>query len=207
VLSHYFDGVLFPGNADEATTARWLEGIIERMVADRFVLLVDLGGGDQVLKRLALELALASLLEEHGIAPVILHLLGPEVESLGYLAAVEKPSQADPDGRPLFAPARTALVLNEGLIPDPNLDPAEEFQAVREHGVFKAAVRRGAAPIVMPRLAPALEVNRRHLSFGDAVAGKTNGDLPPLGLGDRQRIKLWQRSMEAAFAPAAEWLP
>lgn len=205
-LPHYFENVMSPAATDERAVARWLEGLLESMVATRSTLLVDLGGGDQVLKLLSVELDLQSFLEDHGVALVLLHLIGPEIETLGYLSVLGKPHPAWPD-RPLFAPARSALVLNERLIDDPNADPAEAFQPIRDHDAFRTALTRDAATIVMPRLAPALEINRRHLSFADAANGKTKPGYPPLGLGDRQRVKLWQRAMQAAFEPIAEWLP
>ena len=198
-LPLFLDGVLTPNGADDATVWRWLEAIITRMVADRFNLVLDLGGGDLVLKRIALELALQSLLEASGIAPVVLHLLSPELESLAYLAALEDNG--------LFAPERTALILNEGLVPIGHGNDETVFAAVREHKIFKAAIRRGAVPIVMPQLKPAFEINARHLSFADAAAGKSKEGLPPLGVFDRQRMALWLVAMEKAFEPVAAWLP
>lgn len=202
-LPLFFDDVQAPGSADDRVVRHWMEAIIEQMVTSGIPVVVDLGGGDMVLKQLALELELPALLEEHGVTPVMLHLLTAEVESLGYLASMEA---AGPGGKPLFAPERTALILNEGLVP-PGLEPADVFAPIREHGVFRAAMRRGAQTIVMPQLKPAYEVNRRHLSFAAAAAGKTKEGTPPLGLFDRQRVTMWLRGMDAALAPVAEWLP
>jgi hypothetical protein len=205
-LPKYFDGVLFPESVDDGAVAHWLETVLEQMVIDRFTLVVDLGGGDQVLKRLAHELALQSLLEENGITPVLLHLIGPEIESLGPLSTLEKPNPAD-QSVPLFAPPCTALILNAGLIPNAGTNPAEVFTPIREHRVFQDAIQRGARALSMPRLWPALEINRRELSFASAVAGQAGKGPAPLGLGDRQRVKLWLRAMDQDFASIAEWLP
>ena len=205
-LPLFFDDVQAPPSSDDRIVRRWLETVIEQMLAQRFVVVVDLGGGDMVLKQLAAELDLQAMLEENGAAPVILHLIGPEVESLGYLAAVEAVDPAGLTGRPLFAPERAALILNEGLVPE-GLDPAEVFAPIREHKVFRAALRRGAEAIAMPLLKPAYEVNRRHSGFADAADGKTREGLPPLGVTDRQRVRMWLRAMEQAFAPISAWLP
>lgn len=203
-LPLFFDDVQAPPSADDHIVRRWLEAIIEQMIAGGFPVVVDLGGGDMVLKQLAVELDLQALLEQQGVLPVILHMVGPEVESLGYLASVEA---AGPQDAPLFAPERTALILNEGLVPE-GLDPAELFEPIREHKVFRAALRRHAVPIVMPRLKPAYEVNRRHASFAAAVSAVQAKDgLPPLGIIDRQRVAMWLRAMDRAFAPILEWLP
>lgn len=198
-LPLFLDGVLAPPGANDPIVWRWLEAIVETMVTERFNLVLDLGGGDLVLKQMAIELALQSLLESHGIAPVILHLLIPEVEGLAYLASLEENG--------LFAPQRTALILNEGLVPHGYDSDEAVFAPVREHRVFKAAIRRGAVPIVMPRLGPALAINARHLSFADAAAGKTKEGLPSLNIFDRQRVLLWLKAMETAFAPITAWLP
>ncbi len=202
-LPLYFDGVLAPPSADDRVVRRWLEAIIDRMIAEGFDVVLDLGGGDMVLKHLAAELDLQAMLEAAGVDLVVLHLIGPEVESLGYLASVEAPG---PSGAPLFAPERTVLVLNEGLVSE-DLDPAEVFAPIREHKTFRAALRRNAQTVVMPRLKPAYEVNRRHVLFKDAADGATKDGLPPLTPTDRQRVRLWLRAMDAAFAAILAWLP
>jgi hypothetical protein len=45
------------------------------------------------------------------------------------------------------------------------------------------------------------------ISFIAAAGGQTSDGLPPLGIFDRQRVLIWLKAMEAAFAPIAEWLP
>ena len=198
-LPLFLDGVLAPKNADDATVLSWLEAIITQMIAERFNVVLDLGGGDLMLKKMALELKLQALLEASGLTPVLLHLLTPERECLAYLDALEDNG--------LFAPERTALILNEGLVPLGHANDETVFAAVREHKIFKAAIRRGAVPIVMPQLKPAFEINAQHLSFADAAAGKSKEGLPPLGVFDRQRTALWLVAMEKAFEPIAAWLP
>lgn len=201
-LPHYFEGVLSPPSSDHGAVKRWLEDIIERMIVEGFDVIVDLGGGDMVLKDLASEIDLCSMLAENGIDVLALHVIGPEIEHLAYLASVEAPGSL---GTPLFAPERTALILNEALVSS-NDDPSEVFKPIREHRVFRAALARGARAISMPRLGPAYEVNRRHLLFAAAAAGATSGDLPPLTFLDRQRVIMWTRAMDAAFADIAEWI-
>lgn len=202
-LPLFFQDVQTPRSADDRVVRRWLEDIIEQMVAQKFSVIVDLGGGDMVLKQLATELDLQAMLVQHGVTPVILHLVGPDVESLGYLASLQA---AGPSGTPLFAPERTALILNDGLVPE-GVDAAEAFEAIRQHKVVKTAVSRQAEIIAMPQLKTAYEVNRRHLSFAKAAAGETKDGLPPLGITDRTRVTMWLRAMEKAFAPIVEWLP
>lgn len=201
-LPHYFEGVLAPPSADDRVVRRWLEAIIDRMITDRFDVIVDLGGGDTILKGLASELDLSAMLGAAGIDVVMLHVTGPEVESLAYLGSVEAPG---PLGTPLFAPEHTAVILNNGLVPE-DQDPDEAFRAVRESRILHAAVARGVRTVAMPRLRVAHEVNRRHQQFSTAAAGATSGDLPPMTPTDRQRVTLWLRAMDVAFRGVAEWI-
>lgn len=201
-LPKYFEGVLAPPSADHGTVKRWLEAIINSMTIERFDAVVDLGGGDIVLKDLARDIDLCSALTEAGIDVVLLHVVGPEIEHLSYLASTEA---AGPLGAPLFGPERTAVILNEGLVSTDD-ELADVFSSLREHRVFRAAIARGARPIVMPKLRPALEVNRRHVLFAAAAGGATSDGLPPMTFVDRQRVIMWLRMMDAAFKDIAEWI-
>jgi hypothetical protein len=138
-------------------------------------------------------------LEHYNLTPVLLHMLSPEVESLSYLAYLEENA--------LFAPQRTALILNEGLVPASSRGDPDVFARVRAHKVFRAAIGRGAIPIVMPSLPHALEINARRMSFAAAAENaRVDGKLP-LGFFGGPQVRLWLAAMEAAFAPIAEWLP
>jgi hypothetical protein len=90
------------------------------------------------------------------------------------------------------------LVLNAGLIKDARpVDAA--FAEVREHSIFRAALKRGAKEIVLPRLGCMQEVNSRRLSFAGAEKA--------LGLTNRQRVVMWRRDVAKALAPIDSWLP
>lgn len=201
-LPRYFDDVLAPSGSNHGTVKRWLEDIINRMPTEKFDVVVDLGGGDMVLKDLATEIDLCGMLTSHDIDVTLLHLLGPDIEHLGFLASTEAQGRF---GTPLFAPERTAVILNEGLVSTDD-ELADVFSSLREHRVFRAAVARGARPISMPNLKVAFEVNRRHVRFAAAVDGATSDDLPPMTFMDRQRVRMWLRAMDAAFKDIAEWI-
>ncbi|WP_269151080.1 hypothetical protein [Acetobacter sicerae] len=40
-----------------------------------------------------------------------------------------------------------------------------------------------------------------------AIDGETKDDLPPLGLIDRQRTRMWLDNMKKAFSEVQRWLP
>ncbi|MGI4800546.1 MAG: hypothetical protein ACRYG8_42275 [Janthinobacterium lividum] len=197
-LGSYFAEVSSPANADDLVVDRWLEGLIQTQVETRRDLVLDLGGGDLVLRRKATADGLLELFAELGVCPVVLHLIGPEVESLSYLASLEEGG--------VFAPDRTALVLNDGLVPAGQIE-SEVFEPVRAHPVFRQAVRRGCMPLAMPSLRSAREVSDRRLTFHDAAHGRVRDGQKPIGPFERQRIRMWLRAMDAAFAPIVEWLP
>lgn len=196
-LTAYLNGVLTPPSAEDREMNEWFKALCEQQIAQRFNLLIDLGGGDLLLKQLARRIGLVRFLEANGIDTVAVHLIGPERDDLAYLRDLET------DG--LVAPEATILVLNESLAPQ-NLSIKAAVQPVLEHSIFKAALNRGAKLVWMPRLDIAHEINARRLSFTAAEAGAVAEGVPPLGPWNRQLITMWLRAMEHNFAAVASWL-
>lgn len=198
-LSAYFDGVVTPPSADDRDVREWLAAFIEQQIESRFTAVMDFGGGDLILKRVAREIGLVEFLAQHGIRPVAVHLIGPDRDDLAYLQDVET------DG--VFAPDATILVLNEALVP-PHKTAASAFaETVRSHPILEQTIARGARLVTMPRLEPASEIDLRRLTFAAAEASRVKEGQAPIGVWKRQQIALWRRAMEAAFAPVADWLP
>ncbi|MBN9001033.1 MAG: hypothetical protein J0H75_02845, partial [Rhizobiales bacterium] len=118
-------------------------------------------------------LELADLLTSVNVEPVALHFFGPDPDDLSYLRGAEDDKA--------FCPPHTALILNEGLIKDGR--PRETaFREVRDHPVYKEAVRRGCVEVWFPKLGCMPEVNAGNLSFTDAE------HTAALGLTNRQRV-------------------
>ncbi len=197
-LGAYFANVLTPPSAEDADMRDWCIALCERQIADRFTVLLDLGGGDLILKQLTREIELAGFLEANGVQPVALYPIGPDRDDLAFLRDMEEGG--------LFAPKATILVLNEGLVPS-NRSVQTAFQPILEHAIFQAAIARGARAVWMPRLVPAHEINDRRLTFAAAEAGQVKNGQTPMGLWNRQLIAKWRRDMETNFAGVAEWLP
>jgi hypothetical protein len=197
-LSAYFSDVVVPPSADESDMRDWFAAFCEQLIAQRLTAIMDLGGGDLLLKQLAREIGLVSFLEANGLEAVAVHMLGPDRDDLAYLRDVEQ------DG--LFAPKATILVLNEALVPKGRSVEAA-FKPALESPVFLAALKRGAKSIWMPRLAPAHEVDDRRMTFAAAEASRVKEGQSPIGPWNRQLIANWRRDMERNFAPVADWLP
>ncbi|MDT0188533.1 hypothetical protein ABEV34_19340 [Methylorubrum rhodesianum] len=197
-LSRFFPHVVSPESADEKDVESFIARLIENMVATGRSTLLDLTGGDTVLKRLAGDMQLSTWLPSVGIEPVAVHVLGPNSDDCAFLRSTEHER--------LFAPPATALVLNAGVVPQ-GISPEEAFhRTVSENPVIVATVERGARIVTMPRLACATEVEERRLSFADAAANRDPNGGQALGLWKAQQVTLWRRAMELNFASIKEWM-
>lgn len=193
-LAAFFDGCLRPESDDDWTIKRWLIALTEAVAENGCSTVLDMGAGDMLFQSVAQEYGVAELMESVGVEPVAVHVLGPSLDDLSLLAALE--SQA------IFCPQRTLLVLNEGSIQDGR--PFERaYEAVRGHPVYRAALERGAREVVMRRLSCMAQLDEQRLLFGQA-ADRT---LKNLGLLSKQSVVIWQRNMEAAHETVRAWLP
>jgi hypothetical protein len=194
-LAAFFPTAKQPPSAEDEDVWLWLNAQTDTQIEKGTTLYLDLGGGDLTLKRWARDLDLAPFLSKHGIAPVLLHVLGSDVDDLAYLRDLET----------VFAPKHTVVVLNEGMVPA-GRSAGSAFNPVFEDAVFRAASDRGAQVIRMPRLGCMQDVDRRRLSFQDAEAGAVKPGQERIGPTMRQMIALWRRGMEERFAPVATWI-
>lgn len=144
------------------------------MIASGQDALLDLGAGDLILRRTAKEQELLPWLESLGIdlVLVLVHLLGPNVEDLAHVAAVEEAGLAAP---------KTVLIFNEGAVP-PNRDPAGSFAAtIGAHPILAATAARGARLVRLPRLDCAPEMEESGIGLAQALAGRVPEGVAPLG--------------------------
>jgi hypothetical protein len=201
-LAAFIAGVEQPPSSDAAGIAAWLEDLLRFALEERRSALLDLGGGDTSLSRLIADAPdLAGVMAEAGVAPVAIYTIGPRVDDLASLASFEAQG---------FRPAATALILNEGLA-HPSQAREEAFGWVLHHSAFRAAVERGAVPIWLPRLDPAVltEIEAKRLRFAQARDGQEPEGRPvgPLGPLNRSRVRKWLASMDEALAPIRSWFP
>jgi len=198
-LSAFFDQVVTPPSADDRDVRAWLQQFVEQQIDKKFSAIIDMGGGDMILKQIAREFDLVDFLVSNGITPVVLHLIGPDRDDLSYLRDVEHDA--------LLAPKCTALVLNEATVPA-HRTASNAFEGeIRGQLPFVEAVKRGAVPLRMPRLEPAGEIDSHRLTFSEAEDGRNKAGQQVLGPWKRQQVAVWRRSMEACFSPIAMWLP
>jgi hypothetical protein len=183
--------VVSPPSAADDDMRPWLDGLLEKAIEQRQSLIVDLGGGDQLLKHAAMEFDLAGFLAQNDVTPVVLHFVGADSDDLAYLRDTERNG--------LLAPERTAIVFNAGVVPaGVSLDAA--WTKHENDPVLRAAVGRGAQLVRMPRLTCMTLLDDRRLRFTEA-----NGSQ--IGLTNSQRVLMWLREVERSFSPVTSWLP
>jgi hypothetical protein len=181
----------------------WIEQQFDKLVADAGTehehdMLLDLGGGDLLLKQWGHQIDLSSALIEEGVEPVLIHMLGPDDADLSHLADVET-------GR-VFAPPRTIVVMNAGLVP-PTQSAREAFKRIAGSALVQSVQNRGGRVVVMPSLDCMRELEQAGLSFADVLAEGSDASRK-LGFANMRRVRRWLREdMPAMHAKIADWLP
>jgi hypothetical protein len=195
----YFAGVArLADPSNPALALKWLNKLIQHALETKSSMLVDLGGGDTVLRRLISETPdLVQTIEAAGSALVVFYTSGPNEEDLSPLRTMTSIG---------FAPSGAAIVLNEGLV---ELGETREgaFSRIFRHSATREAIEKGAVIVWMPRLIPAQQIEIRRLGFQEAVDGQTGQAKTPLGPFDRSRTYHWLRAMDTNFKGIETWLP
>jgi hypothetical protein len=199
-FASYFEGVHQPSDDDPKVRARFLEKFLLHHVKQRASTLIDLGGADTTLRQLLTSLpGLDAAMEADGVSLVLLYLLGPDVDDLAPLAALEELR---------FAPKATALVRNTAAV-EPGFTREESFARATRYGVYRRAVERGAVQLWLPNLLPAREIEARRLTFAQARDGEVRDGSKhgSLSLTDRLRVRAWLEAMDAEMGPIQSWMP
>lgn len=199
-LSRYLPGTLSPDSVSLEDRRVWIEQQIrEQRNAIRagapFDAILDLGGGDLLLQRLAYEVRFTETVDKAGIDLTAFYMLGPSLDDLEYFQSLDDAG---------FAPRRLGLVFNAALVPA-GRDPALAFDSMTKAPLIELLVKRGAVPFFMPALAAecveAVEKSGAR-TFREAI--------PKLEMWDEMRLETWLNdSMEEQIAkPLAEmgWL-
>jgi len=203
-LARYFSEAELPPSVDGEDKRAWIEAQMNDIMeaagdnARRYDLLLDVGGNDQLLRRLGKEVQIADVLEGEGVDPVAVHMLGPDDDDLRYLEDVENNN--------LFRPKATVLVVNAGLVP-PTSDFTIAFGRVLRSEIVQRVTspERGGRLVVMP----ALGCMREFESLGIPSFRAALRDDGPSKIGRLNcvRIRNWLREMEGVRATLADLLP
>jgi len=194
-FSTYFKGVARPDTFNQAAVRDWLQEFMEFAIAGKHTAIIDLGGGDTILRTIAGEMpGFDAMIEEAGLAMVMFYLVGPHPEDLTPAATL---------GALGFKPRARAIVLNEGVAPV-GQDREHAFARVIAANVYRDETAAGALALWMPRLHAAEAVEARTASFVAARDGQTE---PPLGVFNRSRVGHWLKAMDEQFAGVKSWMP
>lgn len=172
---------------DPAGVERWLEQTVWPVAAEQTVVL-DLGSGaERVFTAWAAAAGLLAVAEDAGVTITLVGVLDPSKDAL-------VPAKAAMDALP---GVRHVMVRNAG-----RAKPGEDFQVIDQHPAWLAIVAAGARVVDMPMLQATMPIlDRLNATFADALVGCVRDGAAQLGPFDRQRVTLWLRAMDQAFAP------
>ncbi|MCR0984162.1 DEAD/DEAH box helicase family protein [Roseomonas populi] len=187
-----------PGNFED--TKAWIEERLQDQIANRYDAILDVGGGETALNRLAEEVQLVETMELHGIRPVALHVIGPDIADTDYLNNFLRTG--------LFAPAATILVMNEGLVTT-GRSANIAFARVQQHPVVLDALAKGADIALLPALGCMGQVTDRGLTFSAMARAEQAPGHEKTSLFDQARVgRWWNVQMPEFFGSLRpEWMP
>lgn len=175
-------GVSRPTYGDDTSVIEWLDEKITEIDETRSSAVLDMGGGDLVFPAYARDREILAMLGGAGVRATALQMILPNPADLTVLEQMEAGG--------LFAPDNTILCLNAGPNADPRATPDVIFRRVRETGVYRRALARGACEIVMPTLGCMAELDQKGLTFSEAAAMPS-----PLGLTKGTMARVFWRKL------------
>ncbi|NHN86054.1 FAD-binding oxidoreductase [Acetobacter musti] len=165
-----------------AGQAAWLEEQIERLVDTRQDAILDIGGGWTAMHELIRSSPLVAALDEIGISLVTVFMIGMENADIDYLEDLQTKHR--------FLPPKTAIVINEGLLPVGVETPRAVAEILNNNTVLKT-LDRGAAHGVFPAVNGLKKIADRGQSFMDFAANKPVSGMPASSVFDRLRMNRW----------------
>lgn len=208
-LGSFYPDASSPAASDDVTMTAWMEELTEGVINTRGRLILDMGGGDRSFATVAERHGFNDVLPAEGVDPVAWYFVSGGRDDAETLVFMERIG---------FQPARTVLVLNEGLAP---VVPAgqDPFAATLKDREVRKVLDRGAKLLRMPAVPLATMVAADDLFVGIREAanggvpkdddGLPHPDAKPLNLWRRNELKRWLAAMEERHAEAGvlEWLP
>jgi len=166
---------------------KWVESEI-LPCAQTGTAVVDLGAGaERTFFEWAASLDLGEVMAEYGIDVTLLCVLNQARDSLVVARAAVT----------ALPTTRHVLVLNHG-----GSSTRDDFASIKKHSAWDKLTADAKHPIVEVPYLPITMVTLDELntSFADAAAGAVKDGAARLGPTDRSRLKVWLRTLDAAFA-------
>lgn len=199
-LGVFHSDAMVPAHEEIDERRHWLERQMMDQSAQRYDVVLDVGGGDIVLSQLAKDLDLVTLFERQGIRPVVMHVIGPDKADLDYLRRV-----LDQNG---FMPEATLIVGNAGLVKAGRSAEALFDDLIKDKTV-EEAMKDGAEFVKLPVLTCMDQVINRGLTFDDAAHGRIKPGQEVMSFFDQERVSVWwTKAMPEFFKKIpSSWMP
>jgi len=199
-LSVFHSDASRPATDGASEKGYWFEANLDRQARERFDAVLDMAGGDPMVRHLARDVRLVETMKRRGLRAVAWHVLGPEPADLDYL-------KLSMEGQ-LFAPPATLVVVNTGVLVS-GRSAELAFADVCSHRVVVDALDRGAKLVRFPSLECMSAIIDQGLTFAEAMRGVTKPGCQPMTFLDQTRVEIfWKDHIPAFFAEIpSEWLP
>ena len=193
------DGATYPVSEDLAANKAWLGGELDRSVDDKVCRVVDFGGGDRVIQEYGNEIRIPDFCSEYELGLIWAFILGPDLEDLHHVVQVVASGH--------MKGGRLLLVLNEGVIRHGQTTTGV-FASTMQQPEYRALLRDGAEPFLMPRLTCMDQLRERGLGFYDAAAGGADREGRRASPTLRHMTGAWIKEMERQLeiSGAAQWI-
>ena len=194
------EGAVQPVSAQPADLKQWVTDLVGRAVDEGSSLVLDLGGGEAILRDYGEDTSLVEFCDEVGMESVGLFMCGADPADFDHVVGIWDSGH--------FRPRRSLLVFNEFLAP-PGRSALGAFNFVMERPEFERLTEEGMRCLTIPRLVPMLAMRNAGLSFFDAMLGKPGRGGRPLGPMERHQVRKWVERLEEGLGAirAERWLP
>lgn len=179
-----------PEYSDTKRQRKWLEEKIQSLMQSGNDAILDIGGGWTALHELINTESLSRALDMMGVTLSVVFLVGHERADLDYLEDLQKKKK--------FSPRKSAIIVNEGLIP-PSLDIDDVVDVVSHHPAVMEAMENGADIFMYPAAEPMKDVCDRSQTFRAYAEGEQKAGFPVSSIFDRLAMDRWYRRDFPAF--------
>jgi hypothetical protein len=194
------EGAVPPLSAQPADLKQWVTDLIGRAVDERSSLVLDLGGGEAILRDYNEDTSLVEFCDEVGMESVGLFMCGAEPADFDHVVGIWDSGH--------FRPRRPVLVFNEFLAP-PGRSALGAFDFLMKRPEFDRLMAEGMRCLTIPRLVPMPALRNAGLSFHEGMQGKAGRSGKPLGPMERHQLRKWVERLEEGLSAlkAENWLP
>lgn len=198
VLRDYIEDVDYPPLYEEDAVASWIARRALECARDGHHVLIDLGGSDGSILRLAEH---SSKLSEHvervGGAVILCCLVGASADDLGPFANLQRAG---------FRPSATCFLFNEGALLSGTKLHSRSFEAIQDSQFYRQLVDHWrVVPVLVPALSVADSVEKWRLPFSVIRDGHSPIPGSMISPFDQLVVEGWMEQMQAAFSPISSW--